>query len=95
MNWFGVGAFFLVVFLNLQITLERTENVFSIMIILTSMTAASMLDCTVRKPAYQYKGTLQLLDAKLEQVSVGKKKKIIYVFPYICVYKCLCIMCGV
>lgn len=61
MNWFGgvVLVFFffflLVVFLRLRTALEITGNIFSI---LTSMTAASMLDCTDRKPSYQARGTL-------------------------------------
>lgn len=63
----------------------------SIRIMLTCMTAASMLDCTDRKPAYQYDGTLQLLDEKLKQVSVGKKKKKEFDL-YVSICLCICVL---
>lgn len=58
------------------------------MITLTSMTAASMLDCTDRKPTYQYEGTLQKFNEKLLQVSVGKKENEAFylLFSYIWVH---------
>lgn len=59
------------------------------MITLTSMTAASMLDCTDRKPTYQYEGTLQKFNEKLLQVSVGKKENeafYLHIFIYMGTY---------
>ena len=55
----------------------------------TSMSAASMLDCTDRKPAYQYEGISQLLDEKLKQVSVGKRKKKRIWSRYFSLYMCI------